>query len=73
MKLAILGIVAATVAAGAVLYDPRPERTEAIRLHNSVDINACWNIRNGKLRLADFEGNCRRNELPITWPAVCCP
>jgi len=72
MKLAVLGLVTLGVAAGAVLYDPRPDVTEALRLHNSININACWNIRNGKLRLQDINGNCRRNELPITWPAVCC-
>ncbi len=43
----------------------------AQRLHNSVEINACYKIRNGKLRLADQGGFCGRNELPIKWPATC--
>ena len=45
------------------------------RLHNSVQINACYKIRNGQLRLAAISSDgtlfCRRNELPIQWPAVC--
>lgn len=47
----------------------------AQRLHNSVNINACYKIRNGKLRLAgvNTDGSlfCRRGELPIQWPATC--
>ena len=47
----------------------------AQRLHNSVNINACYKIRNGQLRLAAVSSDgrlfCRRNELPIQWPATC--
>ena len=39
--------------------------------HNSVEINACWKIRNGDLRLATLDSNgvlrCSANEQAIKW------
>ena len=56
--------------------EERLKATELPRLHNSVTINACYKIRNGQLRLAAVSSSgtlfCRRNELPIQWPAQCC-
>ncbi len=49
----------------------------ALADHNSVSIHACWKIRNGNLRLASVDAQgvtfCKRNELPIQWPATCMP
>lgn len=67
-RAAILALVAGLV--GGVSWE-----LAAQRLHNSVMINACYKIRNGKLRIAGVmpDGTlfCRRGELAIQWPATC--